>query len=243
MLCRPISVVVLCLVAMMTTAPAKAGPWAQAQGEAFLSFGIGSETSRIALASGAGLSLQNSLDLYGEYGLGRRLTLGGALSYSQSSTLRTAFLRFTGTAPDATWQAAVEIGATLHASDGAQDRNYGRLGLSVGRGFGPGGDHWAMPLRHQGGWVVAEAVGLFELDDSDETVWQVSGTFGLSLSDTTRVSVQLLAEEWPGSDLTVTATPSVIFSLPRGRAVQLAGTIDLEGSDNVGLRLSIWQEF
>ena len=87
----------------------QAGPWARAPGEVFLSYSHNLATTADALAAGD-MRMEAFSSLYGEVGLGRRLTLGLDLGRGTYTDEALIFLRRTLTRPDATWQVALDFG-------------------------------------------------------------------------------------------------------------------------------------
>lgn len=221
---------------------AAAGPWARAAGDVFLSFSLTAEDARDAVMAGDA-SPEAVFGLYGELGLGHRLTAGLDLSYGESSGMGSVFLRRTLTAADASLQAAVDIGIATQRVEGEDTATLLRLGGSVGHGFGASGPGapW-MPLAHEGGWTTLDATAYL---DSDGTVriWQVEGTLGLRFTDRWSGLLGIKAEDWSGSDTVVTARPSVLYDLGGGTTLQGGLVAGLSNSDAFGLALSVWRDF
>ena len=227
---------------MLAGGPALCGPWAREAGDAFVSLRLAAEQSPVALMAGL-WQPETHLAFYGEVGLGRGLTLGADAGGSATIRQVVAFLRYSPRDPDAVWQVAVDAGLGGRQEGDAEARAVLRLGASVGRGFGAGGgDAWYMPVAHQGGWAVLDAVALLEPETGD-ALWQVEATAGLRLSGRLAGTFSLKAEEWPGADLLVTASPSVILEVAPGTSIRLGAQAALEGGDNLGLSLSLWREF
>jgi hypothetical protein len=241
MRCVGVTVGGLGLASLLCGSPALAGPWAREAGDIFVSFRIAAEDSPADLMAGL-FEPETNASFYGEVGLGRSLTLGADVGGGEVSRQAVAFLRYTITPPDAVWQVAVDGGLGVRQVGEGDPRALVRLGASVGRGFGSGGGVWYMPFSHDGGWAVLDAVALHDAEAGD-TILQLEGTVGLRLSERFAGTFSLKAEEWPGADLLVTASPSVIFEVRPGTSLQLSGRVGLEGSDAVGLALSLWQEF
>lgn len=242
MRCAGVTVLGLSLSGVLLCAPASAGPWAREAGDVFVSLRISAEEAPSDIAVGL-WEPETYVSAYGEVGVGRSLTLGADIGSGEISRQAVAFLRYTITPPDATWQMAIDGG--FGAREVGEDDPHAlvRIGASIGRGFGDGGGGvWYMPFEHDGGWMVLDAVALYDTEDQD-TIWQLEGTVGLRLSDRLAGTFSLKAEEWPGADLLVTASPSVIFEIRPGTSVRLGARAALEGSDSVGVSLALWHEF
>lgn len=221
--------------------PATAGPWARDAGDVFVSFQVSAEEAPSDVIAGL-WEPETYFSLYGEVGLGRSLTLGLDLGQGELSRQAVGFLRYSLSAPEATWQFAVDAG--LGARQLGEDDPHGlvRIGASLGRGFGDGGDAWYMPMRHQGGWVTLDMAALYDLE-IDEAIYQAEGTVGFSLSERASMVFSLKAEDWPDADPLLTASPSFVFQIREGTSLRLGARGAITGSDAVGMSLSLWQEF
>lgn len=218
-----------------------AGPWARDAGDVFVSFQISAEEAPVDVMAGL-WEPETYVSAYGEMGLSHSLTLGVDLGQGDLSRQAVGFLRYSMSEPDATWQFAVDAG--LGARQLGDDDPHGlvRLGGSVGRGFGGGGDAWYMPMRHEGGWVTLDMVALYDLE-IEEPIFQAEGTVGFSLSDRASAVFTLKAEDWPGSEPLLTVSPSFVFQIRPGTSLRVGARGAVMGSDTVGLSLSLWQEF
>jgi len=243
MRCRPATFLFpLALWLAAGALPASAGPWPRDEGEIFLAFSVSADSPAVALVTGDTV-LDRYASLYGEYGLGRRLTLGAQVGRGGTEREAQVFLRYTVTASEAPWQFALDGGIGLRTEAATADRRLLRLGAAIGRGFG-GLDtpRWWLPLRHDGGWVTLDATGLFDLDTED-VIWQAEGTLGMALSDRLRLMLQLKAEEWPQSDRAYTVTPSAAWSLTDRTTAQAGLRMGLGEDPTLGLTLSLWRSF
>jgi hypothetical protein len=243
MRCRPATILLTMAVwASLLAAPTMAGPWARGSGEGFLAFTVTSDSPTTALMTG-NVILDTYAGLYGEYGLGRRLTLGAQIGRSDTADETVIFLRYTLTQPEASWQVAIDGGAGLRNEAGRPDRHLARLGLSIGRGFGGmETGRWWLPVAHDGGWVALDAVGMLDSRTS-EPIWHAEATVGLSLSDRLLVMLQAKAEEWPDSDPIYTVTPSAAWSLTDRTTAQVGARLGLGRVQTVGLSLGLWHSF
>ncbi|MBY4893394.1 hypothetical protein KUL25_11525 [Rhodobacteraceae bacterium N5(2021)] len=241
MRCTGVTVLGLGMVVGLCGAPAIAGPWARPAGDVFLSFQISAEEAPSDVMAGL-WEPETYLSAYAEVGLGHSLTLGVDLGQGELSRQVVGFVRYSLSAPDATWQFAVDAGLGVRQLGEADAHGLVRLGASLGRGFGGGGDAWYMPMRHQGGWVTLDLVALYDLE-VDETILQAEGTLGFSLTDRASLVFSMKAEDWPDSDPLLTASPSFVFQIREGTSLRLGARGALTGSDAVGISLSLWQEF
>ncbi|GAB5448061.1 MAG: hypothetical protein Gyms2KO_29340 [Gymnodinialimonas sp.] len=241
MRCKGVTVWGLGVVVGLSALPATAGPWARDAGDVFVSFQVSAEEAPSDLMAGL-WEPETYLSLYGEVGLGHSLTLGIDLGQGDLSRQAVGFLRYSLSAPEATWQFAVDAGLGVRQLGDADPHGLLRLGASLGRGFGGGGDAWYMPMRHQGGWVTLDLVALYDLE-IDQPILQAEGTVGFNLSDRAALVFSLKAEDWPDADPLVTASPSFVFQIRDGTSLRLGARGALTGSDAVGMSLSIWQEF
>lgn len=242
MRCR-VATIAGAIALMLTPAPsAMAGPWARSEGAFFLSFSVSGEETQTDLLLGEVVP-ERHVSIYGEYGLGHDLTAGIDLGWGETGQMATLYLRRTLTDADSRWQFALDAGLAGRWQDGADPVALARIGGSLGYGFGGWqiGADW-LPLGHQGGWMTLDTVALADVDTGD-SIWQAEGTIGLHMADRLRVAFALKAEEWPDAELAVTARPSVIYSFTERTALQLGGHLGVQGSDAVGLSLSVWQEF
>ncbi|MBF9043042.1 hypothetical protein HKCCE4037_06875 [Rhodobacterales bacterium HKCCE4037] len=241
MRCGSVTVYVLCAAATLTGAPASAGPWARAQGDLFLSFQISAEEEPAHLVEGL-WEPETNTSLYAEFGVGRSFTIGADLGGGETSQMGIAFLRYTLTPPDATWQWAVDAGLGARRIGEGPVHGLVRFGASVGRGFGESDGGWPIPIRHEGGWVSLDTAVIYDAEIED-VIWQAEGTLGFSLSERANAIVSLKAEEWPGSDMIVTVSPSFAFDILPDTTIRLGARGALEGSTNVGVFLSLWHTF
>lgn len=241
MRCVSVTVWSLCTAATLWGVPAHAGPWAREAGDLFISLQISAEDVPSQVIEGL-FDPETTLSAYAEYGLGRSLTLVTDISGGEANQMGVAFLRYTLTPPDATWQWAVDAGLGVRQNGDGPMQELVRIGASIGRGFGANDGGWPMPLRHQGGWVSLDSAVFYDLEIED-MIWQAEGTVGFSLTDRASAIFTLKAEDWPGADLLVTASPSFAFDVLPDTTLRLGASGALQGSDTVGVFLSLWHTF
>lgn len=231
----------LALLLGVPAVPADAGPWAQPDGTAFVSLSITGEEPRASFSAGT-FDPDTTVSLYGQLGLGYRLTLGADLGWGDTDRMAAMFLRRTLTAPDSRWQAAIDGGLAWRRTDGGVEEGLFRIGASLGHGFGGRTDAaWWVPGR-DGGWLSFDAIAYVDADGA-LALWQAETTLGLNMGERGRGILALKVEEWEGGDLVVTARPSFVFDIGEATSLQAGLVAGLEGSDTVGLSLSLWQEF
>jgi len=222
-------------------APAvQAGPWARAPGEVFLSFSQNMSTSAEALASGTEqISAYSSI--YAELGLGRRLTLGLDFGRGEFTDEAILFLRRTLTRPDARIQVGVDLGYGERRVDVLGESQLARIGLSVGRGFDAAALDW-LPMGMTGGWVGLDAIAVYDLS-RDEPRWKVEATVGLRPTERVSLMLQVIAEEWPGAEVSFGLNPSVVFQIREGTSIELGARTSLGDNPRIGLELGLWHQF
>lgn len=220
-------------------APASAAPWARDPGAAFLSYSLSADSTQDQIADFDG-TLYHSF--YGEVGLGRRLTLGFALGGDDETQEGNGFLRYTFTRAASQWQLAADIGLGFREVDGTGTTDLYRVGGSIGRGFGADALDWIPYLTPQGGWMSLDTVAMID-PDATNGFWQAELTLGLELSDRFGAMMQLQAEEYPEADLAIFASPNLLWYLGEDTTAQFGGRFGVEGSEEIGIRAGIWQEF
>ncbi len=241
MRCGCVTVLGFVALSGLSAGQAVAGPWVRGAGDIFVSLQISAEEAQSDIMAGL-WEPETYLSGYGEIGLGRGLTLGADIGRGDISRQAIGFLRYTLTDPDATWQMAVDAGGGLRQFGDADPEGLLRLGASIGRGFGGGGDAWYMPMRHQGGWTNLDLTALYNLQ-REQTIWQAEATVGFSLSDTASAIFQIKAEDWPGADPLLSVAPSIVMQVGPTTSLSFGARAAVAGSDAMGLTLSLWQEF
>lgn len=232
----------LALVAtLVLPAPALAGPWARDPAEAFLSYTLSADSTQDAIADGS-FDTRLYHSVYGEIGLGRRLTFGFDIGGDTDTGMGSAFVRYTFTRNAAPWQAAADLGLGWRDIDGAEAADLYRIGVSVGRGFQRRNLEWVPVFEPEDGWFQIDSYALID-PDGDQTLWQSEATFGMFLNDRFGAMLQVKAEEFPDAELAVTVSPNVLMRLGERSTAQLGARFGVSGSEEVGLRLGFWQSF
>jgi hypothetical protein len=218
----------------------QAGPWARAPGEVFLSFSQDMSSSAEALATGT-MEVNAYSSIYAELGLGRRLTLGLDLGRGDYTDEAILFLRRTLTRPDARYQVAVDIGYGERRVEVLGDSQLARVGLSFGRGFDAAALNW-LPLELTGGWIGLDAVAVYDLT-RDEQRWKIEATLGLRPTERVSLMLQVIAEDWPGADVSFGLNPSVVFQIREGTSIELGARTSFDDNPQIGLELGLWHQF
>ena len=222
---------------------AQAGAWARAPGEVFLSFSSNLQGSAEALSGGMA-ALDRYDSAYLEIGLGHRLTFGAEYGQGEFTREAMAFLRYTLTPPDARWQVALDLGAGRREVDQLGDRDLVRAGLSLGHGFArhaPGWLDWIGPDRLEG-WLALDATAVRDTT-LDTLRWKAEATLGLTLAGGHALMLQVLAEEWPGNDVSYGLNPSFVYRLGERSNVELGLRASFASEVEYGLELGLWHRF
>lgn len=227
------------ILLMLSAPPAVAGPWAQDENAVFLSLSLTTEDSQASIATGR-FDPETSSSVYGELGLGHGITAGIELDWGRSSRMGTVFTRYTITDPALPVQVALDGGLAYRAVEGWGGEVLLRVGGSLGRGFGPRSDRWA--VLGDGGWASIDGAAYFD-GNGTLSIWRSEATLGLHLGDRVRGVFVLKMEDWPASPLAVTARPSIVVTLAEGTSLQGGLVAGLSGSDTWGMSLSLWREF
>ena len=224
-----------------TSGIAAASPWARDPADVFLSFTLSADTSQDDLANGTfdGRVFQS---LYGEVGLGRRITLVFNLGRDTDTFLGTVFGQYTFTNSASVWQVATELGIGVIDTDAQDAAELYRVGLSFGRGFQRQDLAWLPFIDPQSAWFAVDSN--IQIDpDGDQTIWNTEATLGMFVTDRFGGLLQIQAEEFADDDLAVFVSPGVLVRFGRQTTALVGGRFGVEGSDDVGVRLSIWQDF
>ena len=176
-----------------------------------------------------------------ELGLGHRLTFGAELGRGEVTHEALVFLRYTLTPDDARMQLAVDFGAGQRRVAGNEDATLLRLGLSLGRGFALDPPDW-LPLPVSGGWMALDGTVVQDLT-AETTRWKVEATLGLTACDRHSLMLQLVAEEWPGQDVTWGINPSFVFALGAATSLELGLRATFLEDAQYGLELGLWHRF
>ena len=85
---------------------------------------------------------------------------------------------------------------------------------------------------------------MFRIDpDGAQTIWESEATVGMFVNDRFGGLLQIQAEEFADDDLAVYLSPGLLIRFGTQTTAQIGGRFGIEGSDDVGLRAAIWQDF
>lgn len=234
------ALLLLCLVASLAAPAARAGAWARAPGEVFLSFSSNMQGSTEMLVAGT-TALTRHDSVYLEVGLGHRLTFGAEYGRGDYTSEVMAFLRYTLTPPETPWQLALDFGTGQREVDGLGQRDLLRAGLSIGRGYTFNLPGW-MPRDALEGWIALDGVGVWDTT-RDTTRWKAEATLGLDIGGGHNLLLQLLAEEWPGQEVAYGVNPSVVFGFSDWTSIEVGLRATFATEEEYGLEVGLWHRF
>ncbi len=204
--------------------PATAGAWPRERGEGFLSFSFEVEPD----------TDQNSFaTLYGDYGLGRNLTVGLDIGGDERDMYKfIGFLRWSPPYnPDTGLegaQLAVELGM------GFFDENFAlRPGVLIGRGYSFG---------QTSGWLSLDNRATVVVDDGYAQL-DTELTAGFQISTRSKALIQLFSTAPSDSSAFLKLAPSLILKQKSGRQLQIGVTAGIANVDEIKLKLGYWHEF
>lgn len=191
-----------------------AGAWLREEGQAFLS------TSQEAWGDGGYTAF------YGEYGLGRGLTVGLDAGQARGAAWGGVLYARGALGPaEGAGRMAWELGAGHRSGDGAVIRP----GLMLGRGF-----DW--------GWAGLDTFAEYRSRPGD-IAYKADATLGLSRRDGTRLYIlQLQGGKYPGSDAYLRLAPAHVRRWGKAK-VEIGLSLGLIGDDRRGLKLGTWWTF
>lgn len=232
---RGLSVLALCGSACAV----QAGPWPRDEGAVFLSLSQEQDADANGYTS-----------LYGEYGLGARITMGleAGRSNTGDATVLVWVERGFGTGP---LRYATSLGFGLSRREG-QMLPVGQLGLSLGRGFATGfGDGWAvLDTRVQiAAKPMAEAVQVSQSTTVlyeyliPETGVKSELTLGLKPWQGTMLIGQLRMVQTVDQDFGASLSAAVVRDLGGQAKIELGLVQPLTGENEPALRLGTWLSF
>jgi|AntRauTorckE5430_2_1112549.scaffolds.fasta_scaffold04045_2 hypothetical protein len=217
---RCLTLAVVLLLGIATDAVA--GAWLRETGTGFLSL-----AGEVTEPDAFGIYRQD-YSLYAEYGLAERLTLGVDAGHDMLRMSKAVvFARLPLGRADRTVKLAVELGAGQVGDDTAL-----RPGLSIGRGI---------KLWDRDGWLNAD--GRAVLAGGGAMTLESDLTFGLSVTEHSRVILQLQAGQPDIGDGYATFAPSLVYETKPGAHLEIGLTQPLTGSDLRSLSLGLWRTF
>jgi len=216
--CLTLAIVLLCWLA----SGAVAGAWLRETGTAFLSL-----SGEVTEPDDFGIYRQD-YSLYAEYGLAERLTIGVDAGHDMLTMSKgIVFARLPLGRADRTVKLAVELGAGQVGDDTAL-----RPGLSIGRGI---------ELWDWNGWLNAD--GRAVLAGGGAMTLESDLTFGLSVTDRSKVILQIQAGQPDIGDAYAKFAPSFVYETKPGAHLEIGLTQPLTGSDLRSLSLGLWRTF
>ena len=231
----------LLILLLLIGTQAQAGPWPRGKGKVFYSV-----HANVEYLDEFGMLNQYGT-IYAEYGLTEKLTLGVDYSGSEIATDKAiAFLRYPIANGDRQMRYAIEMGIGL--SDGQMAF---RPGVSIGRGI-----TWGQ--RH--GWITLDTRALLTGASQSSRI-ESDFTFGLGMTERTKLILQLQGGIQPRGDNYLKFAPSVVVELRprkprknqrRGKQrkprkgkqfLEIGLTAGLVNYDNYAAKIGIWREF
>ncbi len=201
---------------------AMSGAWLREKGAVFLSL-----SGEVKEPDEYGFFRQD-YSLYAEYGLAERLTLGVDAGHDMLRMSKAfVFARMPLGRAERAVKLAVELGAGEANGDTAL-----RPGLSVGRGIAL----WGL-----GGWLNAD--GRAVLAGEGAMTLESDLTFGLSVTDRSKVILQLQAGQPETGDAYATFAPSFVYETRPGAHLEIGLTQPLRGGDLRGVTFGLWRSF
>ncbi|MCK8463920.1 hypothetical protein MUY35_08675 [Aliiroseovarius sp. S1339] len=214
---------ILALTLLLATGDvALAGAWPREEGEAFVSAQVRQDADT--------LDDLPVINLYGEYGLTGRWTVGAKLDYALASediTHVKAFGRWHMQNDGGSWQKAISLSV-----EGTEEDPYVSPAIHLGRGFdtafGPG-------------WLDVEVSASVSILDADVDL----GGFALvGLKPHPRLMTMMALDVTPiNSGTQVNVIPSVAWQYKQGKHLQLEWTHALDGIIKDEVAAGIWLEF
>lgn len=245
MVVRLLIVLILPLLALgASLAPARAGPWPRETGQVFLS--LSHEQTR----DGQGYS-----SVYGEYGLGPRLTLGGELGWTQGESSALLWLQWARDPGRGANRWATSLGLGAIRREGRL-HPVGQLALHWGRGLDgipvlkslPGGGWLAADLRSK----ISTRMAAEEIPEMGEGarvtyltpqfVTKLDLTFGWNARDRLKLIGQLQFEHRDDGSRTRLAL-SAVRQIRGPVHLEIGAIAPLQGEGEPALKLGLWLDF
>lgn len=208
------------------SAPLSAGAWMRDKGTGFYSI-----TTKLAA------NLETTQSGYLEYGMTDHLTLGASIDMTMQNGY---VLRGTGhvfvrkplewTRGKGVWAYEMGLGARI---DQTGQIPIAKTSLHFGRGI---------KLMSKPGWVTVDTGIEWDLGAKDH-VAKFDVTVGLNLSARSKAMVQLYSN-FTQNETTLTLAPSYIFT-PKDKKISyvIGFEAQSDSSDNLGIKLGVWQTF
>lgn len=219
------------LLALIWTTAAQPGAWPRSVGETFVS-------AKGSVPAG-GDADEAIYTLYGERGATERLTLGGKYDrLTPTLSVTESFARWHVSAPDATWQIAVEGGlaVTIDLEPETWPTWRDRIAIlaagHLGRGF---------PTPFGDGWVDIRLGGLWPMNEDARTL-KLDATTGVALASGHLVMLDLRHEQSADAALTLVG-PSGALKLGERLTLTAGVLLDVSGDLPEKIELGAWLTF
>jgi len=214
---------ILMLIAiLMLAGPATAGAWLRAEGTGFLAYGsIYSEDGTL------------DGNLYGEYGVRPKLTLGIKLDADMTAGRMGngsgfVFVRKPIPLKGRPFHLAYEVG--IGSTFGDHSDALLLTGLSYGRGI---------TIAGRSGWLAIDGSVEWSLGDSTDT-GKLDTTIGLNLNDRVKVMAQVFHSQTETASST-TLAPSLVWQPKADKPSYQLGLEAKEGT--IAIKLGLWRTF
>lgn len=214
------------ILILASVSTAQAGAWLRSKGGGFASSSFSMNQDK-----------EISGSIYLEYGLTDKRTLGADISYGVARTgaqegSAIVFLRMPLSAPDKRNKFAAQFGLGTRILNG-EFYAAAEAGLSWGRGI---------QITERYGWVnVDSSVNITQSPATNRI--KIDGTAGLSLTDHTKVMLQVF-NTFQDGDLFTKVAPSLLISPGKSNTtLQLSAEFSAVGGGAPAVKLGIWREW
>ncbi|MHA6263498.1 hypothetical protein ACXYMO_09860 [Arenibacterium sp. CAU 1754] len=223
---RALAILLCCLT---VAPPARAGGWMRETGQFFLSTGNTLRKTPESLAS--------NTEIYGEYGLKPRLTLGVAINDTSATYGHViGFLRFPLGNLDKPHSMSLELGAGSHYRIGQWHAMF-KSTLAYGRGF---------ERRWGHGWMNIEATLERRLGEA-RPIYKLDTTIGQSSGARLRPMFKLGASHISGQPLSVTGSAHLMFDTKGKKKKTSTWVLGIERKTGAvpatGIGFEVWRKF
>lgn len=219
------------LLALLWATAAQPGAWPRGAGETFV--------SAKGSVSASGDAREAIYTLYGERGATERLTLGGKYDrLTPSLSVTESFARWHVSAPEATWQIAIEggIAVTIDREPETWPTWRDRVAIlaagHLGRGF---------PTPVGDGWVDMRLGGVWPMNDDPRTL-KLDVTTGIALASGHLVMLDIRHERSAGEALTFLG-PFGALNLGERLSLTAGVLLDVSGDLPEKIELGAWLTF
>lgn len=225
----------LLLTMLLAAGPAVGGAWPRSEGAGFLSLKYTGRWDREAIAL-LDFTREDTLQVYGEFGVAPRLTFGGEYTRSGPEiapvTEIRGFARYTFLQRGRHVMSA-ELGAGRRSNEFEYEVRFVRPGLAWGRGF---------ESRFGDGWMELDAQAEV-YDNGDDAAMKLDATLGLNVTERLAVVLQGRAGDYPNLDPYVRLAPSAVVRLTRRLRVQAELEAGVYNDTGVSAALALWLDF